>query len=133
VSETSVRSEGDPGPERVRLEAHTVVLLRLRPDAPVMSAGEADALQDAHLAHNADLAAAGHVVAFGPPVGQDDPTLRGISVWSVDPDTARRLAEQDPLVRVGRLAVEVATWLLPAGQISFHPVRVPRSMADVAD
>ncbi len=117
----------------MRLEAHTVTMLRLRPDAPLLPDDEAAALQDAHLVHHADLAAAGHLLAFGPPVQQDDPTLRGIAVWSVDPVTARRLAEQDPLVRVGRLAVEVATWLLPAGQVSFHPVPVPRSMADVAE
>jgi hypothetical protein len=35
-------------------------------------------------------------------------------------------------VPAGRLAIEVATWLTSAGQVSFHPVRVPRSMADVA-
>ncbi len=117
----------------MRLEAHTVTMLRLRPDAPVPPQDEASALQDAHLAHHADLAAAGHLLVFGPPTAQDDPTLRGIAVWSVDPANARRLAEQDPLVRVGRLAIEVATWLVPAGQVSFHPVRVPRSMADVAE
>lgn len=118
---------------RVRLEAHTVTMLRLRPDAPALPEAEAAALQDAHMAHHADLADAGQLLAYGPPVDQDDPTLRGIAVWSADPATTRRLAEEDPLVRVGRLAVEVATWLLPAGQIGFHPVRVPRSMADVGD
>lgn len=125
--ENSVADDG-----RVRLEAHTLTMLRLRPDAPALSEAEAAALQDAHMAHHAALADAGQLLAYGPPVDQDDPTLRGIAVWSVDPASARRLAEQDPSVAVGRLAVEVATWLLPAGQIGFHPVRVPRAMADVA-
>jgi uncharacterized protein YciI len=122
----------DGASEPVRLDQHTIVMLRLRPDAPPMSDDQAAALQDAHLAFHADQAAAGHLLAFGPPAGQDDPTLRGLSIWSVDRDTARQLAEQDPLVQAGRLAVEIASWLTPAGQLRFASVRVPRAMAEVA-
>lgn len=116
--------------EPVRLDKHTLVLLKLRPDAPTMSEDEDRALQDDHLAHKAELVAGGHILAVGPPVG-DDPQLRGLSIWADDPDTARRLAEQDPAVQAGRLAVEVATWMVPAGMIRFERVRVPRAMADL--
>lgn len=80
----------------MRFDQHTLVLLTLRPDAPTMSSTEAGAIQDAHLAHTADLVAAGHILAAGPPVDQDDERLRGVSIWSVDPDTARRLCANDP-------------------------------------
>jgi len=115
----------------IGFDSHTLVMLVLRPDAPELSSADADALQDAHLAHTADLVAAGHILAAGPPVDPDDERLRGVSIWSVDPDTARRMCEADPVVRAGRLAVQVATWMTPTGQLDFDRVRVPRSMAEV--
>jgi uncharacterized protein len=117
--------------EPVRFDRHTLVLLRLRPDAPRHTPEQAAELQDRHLAYLAGRVAAGEILAVGPPVDQDDVTLRGLSVWSVGPDRARELCSADPAVLAGRLAVEVASWLVPAGMLSFHPVRVPRSTADV--
>jgi len=35
----------------------------------------------------------------------------------------------DPAVRAGRLAVEVMTWMMPAGNLQFTKVRAPRSIA----
>jgi hypothetical protein len=46
--------------------------------------------------------------------------LRGLSIWSYDPETARRLSEEDPAVQAGRLAVEVMTWMVPAGGVGFE-------------
>jgi uncharacterized protein YciI len=117
----------------IGFDSHTLVMLVLRPDAPLLSPAGAAALQDAHLAHTADLVAAGHILAAGPPVDPDDERLRGVSLWSVDPDTARRMCDEDPAVRAGRLAVQVATWMTPAGQLHFERVRVPRSMADIME
>jgi hypothetical protein len=48
----------------------------------------------------------------------------------VDAATARKHAETDPAVQIGRLAVEVMTWMLPAGSIQFAKVRAPRSIAE---
>jgi uncharacterized protein len=110
----------------------TLVLLVRPPDAPDLPEDELDALQDAHLAHQASLAERGYVVTAGPLTGQDDERLRGICVLSVDRETARRLYSQDPAVRAGRLAVEVATWLVPSGSARFEPVPLPRSMADAS-
>lgn len=115
----------------IGFDRHTLVTLVLRPDAPLLSPAEAEALQDAHLAHTADLVAAGVILVAGPPVGPDDERLRGVSIWSVAPDIARRMCDEDPAVRAGRLAAQVATWVTPAGQLRFERVRVPRSMAEV--
>jgi hypothetical protein len=114
----------------MRFDHHTVVLLVRPPDAPELTDEAAADIQDAHLAHQAGLVDAGYVVAAGPLDDQDDVRLRGIVVLSVDPDTARRLYNDDPAVRAGRLGVEVMTWLVPAGNVSFDQVRHPRSMAE---
>jgi uncharacterized protein YciI len=114
----------------MRFDRHTVTLLLLRPDAPDVTDEEAAALQDRHLAHGAALQEQGMILARGPLTDQDDPRYRGISVWSVDPETARTLANEDPSVLAGRLAVEVMTWMMPAGNLAFNKVQAPRSVAE---
>jgi uncharacterized protein YciI len=114
----------------MRFDRYTVILLTLRPDAPAMTDEEADELQDRHLTHGADLQERGLVLARGPMVDQDNERYRGFSIWSVDAATARKHAEADPAVRAGRLAVEVMTWMMPAGNLQFSRVRPPRSIAD---
>jgi uncharacterized protein YciI len=115
----------------MKFDQHTLVLLVRPPDAPELSPEEADALQDAHLAFRADLRDQGYLVGGGPLLDQDDERLRGISVMSVDPATARELCAADPAVRAGRLAVQVMTWMVPAGNIHFEAVPAPRSMREV--
>jgi uncharacterized protein len=53
-------------------------------------------------------------------------------MMSVDPATARELCRADPAVRAGRLAVQVMTWMVPAGNVHFEQVRAPRSLAEAA-
>jgi uncharacterized protein YciI len=113
----------------MQFDQFTVVLLNLRPDAPVHTEEEADALQDAHLAHLASLQVAGHLLAAGP-LGHD--TIRGICIYRTDVEQTRALCEQDPAVRAGRLSTTVMSWMVPSGTIAFPPVSLPRSMADVA-
>jgi uncharacterized protein YciI len=89
-----------------------------------------DVLQDAHLAHLADLHAAGSLLAAGPlsdPAGR----LRGLSILNVPPDEARRLKEDDAAVRAGVFSVQVMPWRIPAGALSFSPTFFPRSIRDV--
>jgi uncharacterized protein YciI len=117
----------------MRFDRHTLVLLVRPPDAPELSPEEADALQDAHLAFRADLRDQGYLLGGGPLLDPDDERLRGISLMSVDPATARELCSADPAVRAGRLAVQVMTWMVPAGNIRFENVPAPRSSAEASD
>src|SRR5687767_15910061 len=114
----------------MKFDQHTLVLLVRPPHAPELSEQEAETLQDAHLAFRADLRDQGYLIAGGPLLGQDDERLRGISVLSVDPETARELRRADPAVLAGRLAVQVMTWMVPAGTIRFEAVPAPGSMAE---
>jgi uncharacterized protein YciI len=111
----------------VEFDRYTIVLLTLRPDAPELDDEAAAALQDAHLAHLAELHEEGYLLAAGP---LSDETFRGLSILNVDPEQARELKEQDPAVKIGRLAVKVIPWIVPAGAISFSRTRFPRSIAE---
>jgi hypothetical protein len=106
----------------------TVVLFVLREDAPHLSEADAAELQDSHMSHLADLHQAGHLLAAGPLM---DDHFRGLSILSVDPETARQLMEDDPAVRAGRLDVLVMPWMLPGGAMTFSATHFPRSMAEV--
>ena len=112
----------------MQFDRFTITLLILRPDAPELDEEAAAALQDAHMAHLADLHEAGHLLAAGP---LDDEELRGLSILSVDPARARELKEEDPAVRAGRFSVKVIPWMVPGGAMSFSPTRFPRSTAEV--
>ena len=114
-------------------DRHTLVLLVLRPDAAELSDEEATELQNRHLAFRADLRERGYIVAGGPLDDQDDERLRGMSIMSCDPETARRVSNEDPAVQAGRLAVEVMTWMVPAGNVRFERVSAPRSLAEAAE
>ena len=117
----------------MQFDRHTLVLLVLRPDAPKLTEEEATDLQNRHLAYRAELRDRGYIVAGGPLDDQDDERLRGISIRSCDPDTARRVSSEDPAVQAGRLAFEVMTWMVPAGNIRFESVAAPRSTAEAAE
>ncbi len=117
----------------MQFDRHTLVLLVRRPDAPELTDVEAEKLQQRHLAFRADLRDRGYLIAGGPLVDQDDERLRGFSIMTGDPEKPRRLSNEDPAVRAGRLAVEVMTWMVPAGNVRFENVPAPRSMAEAAE
>jgi uncharacterized protein YciI len=100
----------------VDLEAFELVMLRRPPDAPAYDEPTLERIQREHLDFHASLRTAGHVVTNGPVLDQPDETLRGLAFYRTGSlEEARRLAEQDPAVRAGRLAVEVMTWWCPRG------------------
>jgi len=59
----------------------TITLLEIRDDAPELTPEQEDALQDAHMAHLADLHEAGHLLAAGPLLDRRSP-FRGLSILS---------------------------------------------------
>ena len=72
------------------------------------------AIQKAHLANIGRLAELKKLVVAGP--FGDDGTLRGIFVFRVASlEEARSLAETDPAVQAGRLALQIHPWIVPEG------------------
>lgn len=109
----------------------TVTLLVLREDAPNLTPDEEDALQDAHMAHLADLHAAGQLLAAGPLLDRTSP-FRGLSILNVGTEEALALKQADPAVKAGKYRIVALPWMVPGGAMTFSPTRFPRSMAEAA-
>jgi uncharacterized protein YciI len=75
---------------------------------------EIQELQKAHIANIQRLAKLGKLVAAGP--FGDDGVVRGIFVFRVGSlAEAQKLCATDPMVKIGRLAVELHSWQVPEG------------------
>jgi uncharacterized protein YciI len=59
----------------------------------------------------------GHLVVAGPFSDQPDETLRGFCLYRTDLEETRRLAESDPSVQAGRMAVDVMAWWTVPGTL----------------
>jgi uncharacterized protein YciI len=103
----------------MELEVFELVLLRRPVDAQDYPDEELARIQREHLAYHAKLRESGQVVTNGPVVEQPDPSLRGLAFYRTGSvEQARELAEADPAVRAGRLAVEIMTWYCPPGTMT---------------
>jgi hypothetical protein len=111
-------------------DTYTIALLVLRPDAPELDEEASAALQDAHMAHVAELHEAGYLLAAGPLLGGPDEAFRGLSILNVDIDRAQQLKQADPAVQAGKYSVRFLPWMVPSGAIAFSSIRLPRSMAE---
>jgi uncharacterized protein len=100
------------------LEPFALVLLRRPPSAPGVSDAETKELQAAHLAFLQTLRDRGVLAASGPFDDQSDESWRGLCLLRTSPEEARVLFDGDPLVRRGRIVVDVLTWFVRKGDIA---------------
>jgi uncharacterized protein len=114
----------------VRFDRFTVALLITNPDGPVLTEEQENTLQEAHMAHLADLRDAGHLIAAGPLIDPPDRHYRGLSILSVDVATALELTGQDPAVRAGKFLVKAMPWMVPGGAIVGGDADFPRTIAE---
>ena len=103
----------------MELEAFELVILRRPPDAPSYDRDALERIQREHLTYHDSLRATGLIAANGLVLDQPDDSVRGLAFYRTGSlEEARRLAEQDPAVLAGRLAVEVMTWWCQPGAMT---------------
>ncbi|MBO6584835.1 MAG: hypothetical protein JJ953_01890 [Gracilimonas sp.] len=99
--------------EKMTMQKYFIVFLKSGPERS-QSEEEAMKLQREHLAYLGGLYEEGIINLNGPTDGTGD--IRGFSVYNVATiEQARKYAENDPMVKAGRLAVEVHPWWLAKG------------------
>src|SRR3954447_8247860 len=112
----TVQREADPPQE---FDTYSLVLLSRPADAPKLDEDEANHLQRLHLGHLATMREQGTMLVAGPFSEQWDVTMRGLCLYQVDLEEARRLAELDPAVQRGWFKIEVMRWWTAKGAIRF--------------
>jgi len=109
------------------MEKYYVVLLKRAPNAPKLEGAALEELQKKHLGHLKAMYEAGKMVIAGPFDEQRDEAMRGMCLYRVATlDDARKLAEEDPAVKAGRLQVEVLAWWVEKGFMTFKPPAAPK-------
>jgi uncharacterized protein len=103
----------------MELDGYSFVLLKRGPRALEFSDEELDRLQEQHLAYLDAMTEAGHLVLAGPFSDQPDETWRGFCLYGTSVEETRRLAESDPSVQAGRMAVDVMGWWTKRGSLPF--------------
>ncbi len=126
MGEEKAKSAEPPSFERLSL-----VLLMRGPNAKEIPEDQLAEIQKQHLAHLKVMGESGRMVVAGPFGEQGDESFRGLCLYRLPVDEARRLAEADPAVKAGRLRVEVMSWYYKAGHIAF-PL-VPKVDAAASD
>jgi len=100
----------------MELESYELVMLRRPANPTEYDDATLERIQAEHLAFHDELRQLGTIVTNGPLRGQPDESLRGLTFYRVGSvEEARRIAEQDPSVRAGRLTVEVMLWYCRPG------------------
>ena len=102
----------------MELDGYSFVLLKRGPRALEFSDEELDRLQEQHLAHLGAMREQGHLLLAGPFSDQADETLRGFCLYRTSVEETRRLAESDPSVQAGRMAVDVMGWWTARGALA---------------
>lgn len=100
-------------------DEHTIVFLLRSADAPELGEEELDRLQIEHLTYLRGLKRRGLLIANGPLAEQTDERMRGISIYALPLVEALELANADPMVRAGRLAIDGARWWTAQGTARF--------------
>ncbi len=102
----------------MELDGYSFVLLKRGPRAFEFSDEALEQLQAQHLGHLDAMHEQGHLLLAGPFSDQADNTLRGFCLYRTSVEETRRLAESDPSVRAGRMAVDVMGWWTARGALA---------------
>ena len=99
--------------DTILMQQYFVVFLKRGPNRS-QNEDEAKALQSAHLAHLSRMYDLGYADISGP--FGDDGAIRGITIYNVSNiEIADSLANADPMVKAGRLVIEVHPWWAAKG------------------
>ena len=124
ASKTGPQKDAPAKADAFEFDSAYIVFLRRPANAKSADAATLDQVQKGHLAHLGELYKSGKILAAGPFDEQDDAGFRGLAIYpaTLGKDEVRKLAENDPAVKAGRLKVDIVRWYFQKGAAAFpHP------------
>jgi uncharacterized protein YciI len=113
VALACVIAAADTKPE-YEMTSYVVGFFHRGPSAGKGDPAEAERLQEGHLANFGKLVEAGKLIVAGP--FSDNTELRGMLIFKLNSvDEARTLMDADPMLKAGRLTLELHPWFAGAG------------------
>jgi uncharacterized protein YciI len=109
-------------PPAPNMEKYYLVLLKRTAHPPQLEQAALESLQEKHIGHLHAMFEAGKLAVAGPFDEQQpaDVALRGMCLYrTATAAEARKLAEDDPMVKSGRLEVDVLAWWVEKGYVTF--------------
>ncbi len=99
--------------DTILMQEYYIAFLKRGPNRS-QSKSEADSLQKLHMAHLGKMYENGYADISGP--FGDDGDIRGITIYNVpSQEFADSLANMDPMVKAGRLVIEIHPWWAAKG------------------
>lgn len=103
----------DTTKDTILMQQYFMAFLKRGPNRS-QSKKESDSLQQLHLAHLSSMYELGYADISGP--FGDDADIRGITIYNVPTlQIADSLAKSDPMVKAGRLEIEIHPWWAAKG------------------
>jgi uncharacterized protein len=113
VALACVIAAADTKPE-YEMTTYVVGFFHRGPDAGKGDPAKAERLQAGHIANFGKLVEAGKLIVAGP--FSDNTELRGMLIFKLNSvDEARTLMDADPMLKAGRLTLELHPWFAGAG------------------
>ncbi len=115
----------------VEFDKFHFVVLMAAPNPPQLDAERARELQAQHLGHLSKMAEEGHMLVAGPFANRFDDRWRGLCLYdgSLTAEQVRELAEADPAVQAGTMAVAIMDWYTSKGALAFPMAQEMRKKA----
>lgn len=114
------------------IEKLYLVLLNRPANPPSKTPAELKLLRQQHLGYLGKLYLQGKLLVSGPVAEEKNLRLRGTCLYRVGTaEEARELAAADPLVKSGRLEVQVFAWSIEQGHLGFKPPPGTRASPEV--
>lgn len=107
------------------MTTYQVAFLKRGPAWTPQATPESRQIQAGHMAHIGKMAKTGKLILAGPFADTGD--LRGMFVFKAEAGEARRMAEEDPAVKSGRLVLEWHPWYSAEGIAIVPPAPAAKS------
>ena len=100
--------------QQYEMDRYVMGLLKKGPNWSNAKTPETAKLQEGHMANIKKMADTGKLIVAGPFTGNNE-TYRGVFIFKATMEEAKGMADEDPAIKAGQLALELYPWYAAKG------------------